>query len=258
MPREWGRPLSVLSVPAAPSPTPRRRVTDHPGWSAALGAVVGALVVSALAALGALPSIPAPSRPVAAGGAVGDVAGSPAAAFLAAWRAHLAASWSVDEIDERTAASGAVIRFEIHRAQHPPDSVVVGNGTVAARRGSTELACGPGAGAALACRSAPARLTWAQDVDAQVAALRAELVGPRAVYRVGGAGDGCWTLSVVVPSAAVPVVLGLGATYCLDTTTWALRSSVIRRVGAVDRVTVASAHAPATAADLALPPGAAF
>ncbi len=233
----------------------------------------GAVITAALAAGGALPSVaPVPSAasgaPVGTGGVPGagaSVPGSPgggssgpATAFVAAWRAHLGSSWAVDEIDERTAASGAVIRFEIHRAQDPPDSLVLGNGTVAARRGPTELACGPGTGTGLACRSAPARLSWAQDVDAQVAALDAELFGPRAVYRVSAAGQGCWTLSLAVPSAAVPVVLGLGATYCLDTATWALRSSVVHRVGAVDRVTVVSAHAPATAADLALPPGAAF
>ena len=50
--------------------------------------------------------------------------------FLAAWRAHLMASWSVDEIDERTTAKGAVVRFEVHQAQNPPDSIEIGNGTV--------------------------------------------------------------------------------------------------------------------------------
>jgi hypothetical protein len=51
------------------------------------------------------------------------------------------------------------------------------------------------------------------------------------------------------------VVLGRGATFCLDLATGALRSSEVERIGAVDRVTVVAAHAPSSAADLALPYG---
>jgi hypothetical protein len=167
------------------------------------------------------------------------------------------ANWSVDEIDERTTTSGAVVRFQIHSAQAPPDSVLVGNGTVAARRGSVQLACGPGAGGVgFTCRSAAAPLTWQQDVDRQLAALASEVSGTRAVYNVTAGVSGCWSLVLKVPSAVVPVVLGRGATYCLDAATGVLRSSVIERVGAVDRVTAVSFHSPATTADLALPAGA--
>jgi len=149
------------------------------------------------------------------------------------------------------------VQFQVHQAQNPPDAVEIGNGTVSARRGATEVACGPGAsGTGLTCRSAPAPLPWAQDVDQQLALLRADVSGPGAYYTVSGTPDGCWTLTLAVPPAAAPAVLGLGSTYCLDPLTHALRSSRVQRAGALDVVTVTDAHAPATAADLALPAGA--
>jgi hypothetical protein len=223
---------------------------DHPLWCAVGGAVVGAAVVFVLGLTGALPSSPRPS--VAA-----PPSTSPAAAFLAAWRAHLMTSWSVDEVDERTTTAGATVRFQVHEAQDPPNSVLVGNGTVAARQGPVELACGPAGGSRpYACRSAAAPLTWPQQVDRDVAGLRAEVEGPGAYFAVRATGPGCWAFDLVKPPQAVPVALGRGATYCLDLATGALRSSEVQRVGAVDRLTVNAAHAPATAADLALPAGA--
>src|SRR6516225_4599503 len=75
---------------------------------------------------------------------------------VAAGQAHLQADWSVDEIDQRTTASGASISFQIHHAQAPPDSLETGGGTVAARQGDEEVACGPGStGTGYVCRSAP-------------------------------------------------------------------------------------------------------
>src|SRR4029077_13046921 len=132
-----------------------------------------------------------------------------AEAFLAAWRAHLMASWSVDEVDERTTPWGATLGFAVHEAQSPPDSVMVGNGTVSARRGQVQVACGPGAkGQPYACRTAPAPLSWEQDVDRQVAALRAEVGGPGPSSAAQRAGPGCWTRVRPQPSQDVPVVLG--------------------------------------------------
>jgi hypothetical protein len=223
---------------------------EHPLWCAFGGAVVGALIVAVLGVAGALPSSSGPAVSAPAGV-------SPAAAFLAAWRTHLMASWSVDEVDARTTTAGATVRFQVHEAQDPPNSVLIGNGTVAARQGATELACGPASGGRpYACRSAPAPLTWQQQVDRDVAGLRAELEGPGAYFAVRATGPGCWAFDLVKPPQAVPVALGRGATYCIDPATGTLRSSEVRRVGAVDRLTVTAAHSPATAADLALPAGA--
>jgi len=236
----------------------RGGLTDHPAWSAVAGAATGAVIALALGLGGLLPSAGGASPADGAGGGAAPattVTGADAVdGFLAAWRAHLMASWSVDEIDQRTTAKGAVVRFEVHQAQNPPDSIEIGNGTVSARRGATEVACGPApSGTGLTCRSAPSPLTWSQSVDRQLALLRTDLSGPAPYYRVTGTPDGCWSLTLAVPPSAAPVAIGLGSTYCLDPATLALRSSRVQRAGAVDVVSVTDAHAPATAADLALP-----
>jgi hypothetical protein len=239
----------MASVPA-PRFRSRRGLLDRPGWSAVVGGVAGVVATVALGVAGWLPSAAPPS-------AAAPPPPDTAAAFVAAWQAHLQADWSVDEIDQRTTTSGASISFQIHHAQAPPDSLETGGGTVAARIGAVEVACGAGAnGTGYACRSAPAPRSWQAEVDAEIAGLRAAVIGPEAVFAVSTDGRGCWTLSLRVPAATVPVLLGRGATYCLDPTTLALRSSVVHQVGAVDRVNTVVTHAPATAADLALPAGA--
>jgi hypothetical protein len=240
------------SVPS-PASRSRRGLLEHPGWSAAVGAVAGVVVAVALGVAGWLPPAPSPaaaSRPRAGGP-------DPATAFVAAWQAHLLGDWSVDEVDQRTADTGATLSFQIHHAQAPPDSLETGGGTVNARVGGLDVACGPGAsGSGYVCRSAPAPRSWQQDVAEQMAGLRAVVLGPEAVFVVTNDGPGCWTLALRVPAATVSVVLGRGATYCLDPATGALRSSVVHEDGAVDRVTAVVTHAPARPADLALPPGA--
>jgi hypothetical protein len=236
------------SVPSPRSPS-RRGLLEHPGWSAAVGAVAGVALAVVLGVAGWLPS--SSSSPPAAGPP------DPATAFVAAWQAHLMGDWSVDEVDQRTAATGATISFQIHHAQAPPDSLETGGGTVAARQGDQEVACGPGStGNGYVCRSAPAPRSWRQEVELEMVGLRAAVLGPEAVFSVNDDGPGCWTLSLRVPAVTVSVLLGRGATYCLDPTTWALRSSVVHEAGAVDRVTTVVTHAPATPADLALPAGA--
>jgi hypothetical protein len=240
---------------SVPSPTSasRRRLLEHPGWSAAVGAVAGVVGAVALGVAGWLPSSSLP--PVAAPPPA--AAPDPAAAFVAAWQAHLMGDWSVDGVDQRTADTGATISFQVHHAQAPPDSLDTGGGTVSAREGDVDVACGPGAsGAGYVCRSAPDPRSWQHDVALQIAGLRAVVLGPEAVFAVTNDGPGCWTLSLRVPAATVPVVLGRGATFCLDPASGALRSSLVSEDGAVDRVTVTVTHAPATPADLALPPGA--
>jgi hypothetical protein len=259
------------------------QVTEHPVWTAVGGTALGALCAAVLWVAGLLPTAAhtaaLPHMAVAGGEAAAAALAPPhpapphpappqpappapasralAEEFLAAWRAHLMASWSVDEVTERTTTAGATVRFDVHEAQAPPDSVLIGNGTVAARRGAVQLACGPGGtGRGLTCRSAPAPLSWQRDADRRVAALRAEMEGPGAVYRVQQGAPGCWVLVLSSATHVVPVALGRAATFCLDPATGALRSSEVHRVGAVDRVVVVSTHAPATAADLALPPGA--
>jgi hypothetical protein len=179
--------------------------------------------------------------------------------FIGAWRAHLSASWSVDEVERRARQTGQSIGFQLHEAQRPPDSVFVGASTVSARRGQTLIACATPLGATAAvCREAPTTQTWAEGVTSQIAVLTAAVTGPRAIYRVTDLGGNCYRLSLISPTAALPVYIDRGATYCFDTRTNAVRLSVIQRVGAVDTTTAVTVHAPANDADLALPVGARY
>lgn len=233
------------SGPARWRPT---RILWHPGWSALAGTALGAAIAAGLTVAG----IPARGgRPVPAQSA--------SAAFLSAWRAHLERSWSVDQVDQRSTAGGTVLRFEIHVAQRPPDSVEVGGGTIAARRGATLIACAtpPGVDHPV-CRTAPAPLSWDQQVAVEMAALRRVLLGPRGLYRVSVRGPGCFAFVLRVPVATLPVTAERGATYCLDPSSGALLSSSRVGDGTTDRITTTSHHAPATDADLALPADATY
>ena len=213
-----------------------------------MGALAGAAASAGLVLSGALaPHRPPPPPPDAA------------PAFLAAWRAHLLASWSVDEVEQRTTASGGTIGFRLHEAQRPPDSVSIGGATIDARRGSTLVACAtPAGGTHPVCREHATTVTWARMAEGRVAALRATVAGPRRVYRVVATGPGCFRLDLVVPAARLGRAVPIGAAYCFDSRTQALRSSTVRLAGATDVITATSIHAPATDADLALPADATY
>lgn len=231
------------------------RLLDHPARAGALGAAVGA-VVAALLVLAGLPARPHPAAPPAP---------SPdaAARFLAAWRAHLLGSWSVQEVGQRTTSTGATIRFQVHQAQRPPDSVEIGGNTVSARRGSTLIACATPLGSRRAvCREAPAPRTWEADAAAELAVLESAVSGPRSEYVVAALGGGCFALTLrdprYQPPANTAVRFGRHATYCLDARTAALRSTTVDLGTSVDTTTSVELHAPATDADLALPGGAVY
>jgi hypothetical protein len=232
----------LTAVPGHARADHRRSLLDRPILTAALVGAVGVVIAAAIVITGFRPARKQPPVPDAA------------AAFVTAWRAHLLASWSVDEIQQRTTSGGTTVRFQIHVAQRPPDSVEVAGGTVDARRGSTLIACAtPPGGDHPVCRLSPTTRTWDQEVDIQIAALRTVLQGRRAVYRVVGTGRDCFRFDLTAPAATLPVTFGRGASYCLDPRTGAVRSSTVRVVGAVDAIATVRAHAPATAADLALP-----
>ncbi len=215
--------------------------------------VVGVAVAAVLLATGAFDrAAPARPRPL-------TTPPDGAAAFVAAWRAHRLASWSVDEVDARSFPSGATIRFEIHEAQRPPDSIRLAGGTASGRRGSTEIGCATPEGSSHPiCRLSPAAHTWAEDVDTEVAALTRIVEGPGAIYRVTALGGGCYQFETRVPAAQLSVLFGRSARYCLDARTGAVVSSRVVVVGAVDTITTTDVHAPATDADLALPKDATF
>jgi hypothetical protein len=234
----------LTNVPAHGRADRRPGLLDRPLLTALVGAVAGAAASAGLVLSGALSPPPPPPNA--------------APAFLAAWRAHLLASWSVDELEQRTTASGT-IRFVLHEAQRPPDSVSIGGATIDARRGSTLIACAtpPGATHPL-CREQATTLTWAQMAEERVATIRATVAGPRRVYRVVATGPGCFRLDLVVPPALLAPAVPIQARYCFDSRTNALRSSTVRLADATDVITARSIRAPATDADLALPADATY
>jgi len=227
------------------------RPLDHPGWAAVAGGVAGAAVAVALGLAGLLQR-PAPSPPP-------PVTAAAATDFLAVWRAHLLASWAVVQVERRTFASGSSVTFEIHAAQRPPDSLEIEGTTISGRQGSTDFACAtsPRTGRLL-CRKVESAVTWEQYVDSYVAAVRAQISGPDALYGVARGGHGCFVFEPIVPPANLPVLFGRGARYCFDAPTGALVSSTVEVVGAVDTLTTIDLHAPATTSDLKLPAGATF
>jgi hypothetical protein len=215
-------------------------------------AVAGAVLVAGLVAAGLVArSRHGPSAPPAG------------PAFVALWRVHLLSSWSVDEVGERVTSSGATLRFQVHLAQRPPDSVEVASTTVSARRGSTVIACAtPTGGDHPVCREAPATLTWQQHAEAELAVLRQAVTGPRSEYLVRALRPGCFEFRLRDPTFRPPansaVSLGRHATYCLDVRTGAPLSSRVDTGTRVDTFTTTRVHAPATDADLALPAGAVY
>lgn len=223
------------------------RLLDHPAWSAVVGAAVGLAGVAGLVLTEAPPPPPPGPSPQAA------------AAFLAAWHAHLLASWSVAQVEERVTTKGATLRIAIHEAQRPPDRVREGGAAVEARRGSVLIACAvPPGGDHPVCRQAPAAQTWAQGADSEMAVLARLVSGVQPVYAVTARPGGCFELTLRRPPESVPVSLGRGSRYCIDPATGAVTSSRVQRVGAVDTVTTTEAHAPARDVDLALPQNATF
>jgi hypothetical protein len=227
-----------------------RPLLDRPLLCAAVGAVLGVAISALLGAVGQL----GPGPRGAAAVPLPDVA----PAFLAAWRLHLTTSWWVDESVERTEPNGSAVRFTILEAQRPPDSIEIGGTTISARQGATAIACAAGPSSGYACRRAPAEGTWIDQVAAAMAALRRVLTGPAPVYRVVVGGPGCYQWVLRIPVADLPVSLPRAAQYCIDPVTGIVRSSRVDLSGVVDTVTVVAQHAPATAADVALPADAAF
>lgn len=226
----------------------RSGLLEHPVWTACLCAVIGIITVVVMIAVEPAPPPPPPGPTPAA-----------ADAFLRAWRAHLLASWSVSQVEERVTTAGATLRIPIHEAQRPPDRVREGGAAVEARRGATLIACAvPPGGDHPVCRQAPATQTWGQATDAEMAVLSRLVTGPRAVYGVTAELGGCFDLVLRRPPESVPVSLGRGSQYCMDPITGVVLSSRVQRVGAVDTVTTVEHHAPATDADLALPTDATF
>jgi hypothetical protein len=174
--------------------------------------------------------------------------------FLAAWRRSLLTSWSVDESVSRTTRNGRHLDFAVHRAQRPPDRVQIGLGSVSARVGGTDVACATGGDGRLECRSQGQAPPYGQAVDQELQTLSTYVTGAHPLYVVVERPP-CFDLTLALSKYPVPPY-GRRAEFCFDRASGAPSASLVVRDEGTDRIVVTSLHAPATAADLALPPGA--
>jgi len=193
--------------------------------------------------------------------ATGSVAASD---LLIAWRRSLTTSWSVDEVITRTTTNGRVLTFQVHRAQRPPDHLVVGLGNVDIRTGDRETACATSLAGGQPCRSSAAP-AFAGVVDGQVADLSRIVSGPFALYSLreelraepGPSGPGraeCFDLTLRLSSYPSPPY-GRLASLCFDPSTGAPAGSTVQTEQSMDRTIVTARHAPALVADLVPPAG---
>ena len=208
------------------------------------GALIGAVIAAALWAGGVLDRSRAPV----------SVSAPASVQFVAAWRHHLLASWSVDVVTTRSSGAATPVRVQVHEAQRPPDSIRIGGGAAAAIRGDRVLACATADDGNWVCRSAPSGADWATRAANELAGIARLVGGPTAPYTVSVAGPGCYELRL--RSGVASPTWGRRAAYCLDAGTGAVLRSEVDRGTVSDVAVTVSMHAPATDADLALPPGA--
>jgi len=178
---------------------------------------------------------------------------SAADAYLAAWRRSQLGTWRVVLRWERRAGGGRlddVIRI----AQRPPDRLVIGAGSVNARRDGRRLACAAGSDGRLLCRDAGGAPPYEQQVDQQEAVLRQQLAGPEALYTVGRAGSSCYDLRLRFLRFPAPPY-GRRARFCFDAATGAPTLLDIDRTEGNDRQAAVQVSGRVTDDDLSLPAG---
>lgn len=214
-------------------------MSRHPGLRAAVaGAVAGAFGVAALAVVG---GEPARRPPLDA-----------SAAFVAAWRRSLVATYAVTWRFERRRPDGTlVVAAEVRRAQRPPDVVVRGPEGVRGRVGGRRVGCLAGPSGPV-CRDGGPAPPYDADVAAELRLLRSLVAGPAAAYRVRAAGPGCFLLVLRARLVAPPY--GEDATFCFDRRTGALARSVVHRAEATDTNLAVALRRSVGPADLALEP----
>jgi hypothetical protein len=208
-------------------------------------AVAGVLVGTALAVVVARTDRPAITNRSGHPASTHD----PTADFLAGWRRSLTSTYIIDERFERRLTNGRSLTFTIHTVQRPPDRLVTGLGTVAARTESGRLACAATSDGSLKCRRAGTVVPYAQEVAAEMATLGRLVVGSGRLYDVRGAGADCFDLRLRVAYPNPPY--GQQATFCFDPASGAPRRSAIRRVQGTDARQTVQVRTSVTPRDLA-------
>ncbi|MBV8981093.1 MAG: hypothetical protein JO086_09360 [Acidimicrobiia bacterium] len=186
---------------------------------------------------------------------VGAPAAKPDAAerYIADWRRSQLGTWKVVLHWQRIVGSSR-LDDEIRTAQRPPDRLSVALGSVDARRGDRRLSCAADADGHLHCRDAGAAPPYDQDVDANEAVLRGQLLGPNRLYEVTATSAHCYDLRLRFTYPVPPY--GRRARFCFDEATGAPTLRDIDRVEGRDVQEATSVSGEVTEADLAPPPAA--
>jgi hypothetical protein len=169
--------------------------------------------------------------------------------LLAATRRSLTSTWKVEEHFVRTTAAGRSIEATQRRVRRPPDSLLLGGGTVSATRNGRALACATGPGGELHCSDAGPAPDVEVQADQAVATLRQQVEGPNALYSVRQDRD-CFVLRLLVPGYVAPPY-GQTATLCYDPATGAPVRTEIHRAEGTDLTVATSVSAAVSDADLA-------
>jgi hypothetical protein len=179
--------------------------------------------------------------------------GDGAAAYIAEWRRSQLGTWKVVLRWERRAAAGARLGDEVRIAQRPPDRLVVGAGSVDARRDNRRLACAAGDDGRLRCRDAGPARPYDEEVADGEHILRDQLTGMARLYDVASPSPHCFELRLRVRYPAPPY--GRRAQFCFDAVTAAPTLREIERAEGQDRQQAVTVSAKVDDADLAPPPG---
>jgi hypothetical protein len=217
----------------------RSATGPRPFLLAAVGLVVGAVAAAGLAATGW------PGRRHARPSHV--IAPDAAQPFLDAWRRSRTGTWAVDGRFERVTSAGKRLAAAIHLAQRPPDRLVTGLGSIAARRGERRLACSPSEDGALHCRDGGPAPPYEQEVAEDLRVLATYVIGQGALYNVR-ADNGCFALRLRARYLTPPY--GDRARFCFDGPTGAPVRSEIQRPEARDLTVADQVRAQPTEADL--------
>jgi hypothetical protein len=210
------------------------------------GAVAG-LIVGVAAAVAVVATSPAGTKHAKAGAQKADAG----AQYIADWRRSQLGTWKVVLRWQRIVGSSR-LDDEIRTAQRPPDRLSVALGSVDARRGDRRLSCVADADGHLHCRDAGAAPSYDQDVAANEAVLRGQLVGPNRLYDVTATSVHCYDFRLRLTYPVPPY--GRQSRFCFDEATGAPTLRDIDRVEGRDVQEATSVSGQVTDADLAPPP----
>jgi hypothetical protein len=212
---------------------------------------VAPLVAAVLVAVGLVLVLPERDRPAPPE--------DPVPAFLAAYERSRTEELVVAATFTRTVADGRELQYEQRVVQRPPDDrLVIGAGSATGRIGGRIIRCNTVAGAEPTCVQGAAAPPYAEEVDAELAALAALIDGPGRAYDLDAADAGddagaggslaCFALELRVALLSPPY--GSAARFCFDTATGALADVEVVRDDSTDRTVAAEIRTEVTSADL--------